>query len=189
MLLAALLLPPLSAAARAQPAPRGAPADGSAPIQAQPERTSAQFGDWTVQCAIVNPGSRRVCEMAQTVQDQQRQQAVAVIAVGRAAKDQPVKLAARVPVNVQVTHPVRLQLEGNAGADTLTLGFERCTISPLGCFAETQLREEVLRRLRARAADQGGRLVWRDAAGGEAAVPISFRGFAAAYEALLRESA
>jgi hypothetical protein len=38
----------------------------------------------------------------------------------------------------------------------------------------------VLRRLRARPADAAARLEWKDAGGGGASIPVSFRGFAAA---------
>jgi invasion protein IalB len=173
---------------RAQaPAPAPAPAGDAG----GPERTSAQFGDWTVQCVVLPQTGRRACEMAQTVQDQQRQQPVAVVAIGRAAKEQPMKLAVRVPVSVQVSAPAQLVLEGPSGPanEPVAMTFQRCTINPIGCFAERDLRDDVLRRLRNRNPEQGARITWRDAAGAEMAIPVSFRGFAAAYDSLLREGA
>lgn len=174
------------APAQAQPPAAAAPA---AEATDGPERTAAQFGDWTVQCVTVPQGGRRICEMAQTVQDQQRQQPIAVIAVGRAARDQPLKLAVRVPVNVRVSDPARLVLEGPAGPanEPVALPFQRCSIQPVGCFAEAELRDDALRRLRTRPADRPGRVAWRDVAGAEIAVPVSFRGFAAAWDALQKE--
>ena len=178
--------------AQAQPAAGAAPpaAPQAANEGGGPERTTAQFGDWAVQCAVLPQGtanaSRRICEMAQLVQDQQRQQPVAVVAIGRTAKEQPMRIAVRVPVNVIVSAPAQLVLDGTPG-EPATLGFTRCTLSPVGCFAERELRDDLLRRLRGRAPEQGGRIVWRDGGGGEASIPVSFRGFAAAYEALLRE--
>jgi invasion protein IalB len=183
-----------------RPAPRPAPAQAQAPQPAAPpaasangdapERTSAQFGDWTVQCVVLPQGNRRACEMAQPVQDQQRQQTVAIVALGRPGPGQPMKLAARVPVNVTVTQPARLMLDGpaNAANEPLSLPFARCTVAPVGCFAELNVPDAALRRLRSRPADQAGRVVWRDAVGNEASIPVSFRGFAPAYEALLREA-
>ena len=148
------------------------------------------FADWAVHCVSrpANAGGGRICEMSQTVQDQQRQQPVAVVALGRVARDQPLKLVARVPVNVLVTQPARLVLEGAAGPanEPLTLAFRTC--SPLGCFADIDLSDAVLRRLRSRAPDQGGRVIWREATGAEAAIPVSFRGFSAAFDALQREA-
>jgi invasion protein IalB len=190
--MAAALLLGMAAPALAQgggrPAmpPAAAPAPSPGGEAGGPERTSAQFGDWMVQCVVLPQTGRRACEMAQTVQDPQRQQPVAVVALGRAAKEQPLKLAIRVPVNVLVSAPAQLVLEGSAG-EPVALAFQRCTINPVGCFAERELREDLLRRLRARPAEQAARIAWRDAGGGEAAIPVSFRGFAAAYDALLRE--
>ncbi len=123
--------------------------------------------------------------MAQTVQDNQRNQPVAVIAIGRMEKDQPMRIAVRVPVNVLVTQPAQLVLEG--GGAPVTLGFTRCSIAPVGCFAESEIRDDLLRRMRTRPADQAGRVAWREASGQEAAIPVTFRGFAAAHDALIKE--
>ena len=125
--------------------------------------------------------------MAQTTQDQ-RQQPVAVLALGRSAKGEPLRLVAQVPVNVQVTQAARLVLDQPGKQEApLTLGFRNC--SPRGCFADLELRDEaVLRRLRSRPAEAAGRLEWRDATGAEASIPVSFRGFAPAYEALAKEA-
>jgi invasion protein IalB len=144
------------------------------------------FGDWAMRCEQQPNG--RTCEMAQTIQDQQRQQPVAVVALGRAAKGQPLRLVAQVPVNVQVSEAARLVLEipGRQEAP-LALAFGKCV--PQGCFAELELRDQaVLRRLRGRPADAAGRLEWRSAAGAEATIPVSFRGFVAAYDALAKEA-
>ena len=67
------------------------------------------------------------------------------------------------------------------------LPFRHCI--PNGCFADVELREDaLLRRLRTRPADAAGRLEWRNAAGAETAIPVSFRGFGAAYDALAKEA-
>ncbi|HYZ32193.1 MAG TPA: invasion associated locus B family protein [Crenalkalicoccus sp.] len=174
-----------AAAQPARPAPAPSAPASSAPASPSaeaPDRTSASFGDWVVRCEQRQGGGGRVCEMAETIADQ-RQQPVAVLALGRLAKDQPLRLVARIPVNVLVNAPMRLALE--PAADSLSLPFRSCT--PLGCFAEIELREEVLRKLRGRAADAAAKLEWKDAGGGEQSLPVSFRGFAAAQDALQRE--
>ena len=156
-----------------------------APIVGElPERTAAVFGDWTVQCDG-RAGVGRVCEMAQARQDQ-RQQIAAILALGRLNKDQPFRMVARVPVNVQVATAARL-VEGPGPQDpAISLAFRAC--GPLGCFAEAELADQAaIRRLGGRAADQVGRLEWLDVSGTAVAVPISFRGFGAAFEALSRE--
>jgi invasion protein IalB len=150
-----------------------------------PERTVAVFGDWSMRCEQRPEG--RICEMAQTTQDQQRKP-VAVVALGRATRDGPLRLVAQVPVNVQVAQAARLVLDAAGRQEApLVLTFRNCV--PAGCFAELELRDQaVLRRLRGRAADAAGRLEWRNAAGAEASIPVSFRGFAAAYDALAKQA-
>ncbi|SFK99483.1 invasion associated locus B family protein [Falsiroseomonas stagni] len=177
---------PARAPAAAPPTPAAtSPAPAVTPVTAgqgaeAPERTSAQFGDWSVNCAGRAP--TRACEMVMAVRDQGRQLGAA-LAMGRVAREAPLRLVAQLPVNIRVSQPVRLVMEG---AEPLALPFQTC--NRLGCFAEIELREDAVRRLRALPAEQAGRLEWRDAAGQEMALPASFRGFAAAADALARET-
>ncbi len=169
------------AASPAVTTPGSAPAATPAALTTEaPERTIAQFGDWSVNCAGRAPA--RACEMVMGVRDQVRQLGAA-LALGRATREAPLCLVAQLPVNIRVSQPVRLVLEG---AEPLALPFQSC--NRLGCFAEIELREDAVRRLRALPAEQASRLEWRDAAGQEMALPASFRGFAAAAEALARET-
>ncbi|HEY4253077.1 MAG TPA: invasion associated locus B family protein [Roseomonas sp.] len=182
-----LLLLPLfagtAALAQTRPAtPPAAPAAAPAPAPSAstPERTLSSFGDWVVRCEQ-RPAGGRGCEMAQTSTDQ-RQQPVAVLALGRPARGEPLRLVAQVPVNITTAQAARITIE-----PALVLPFKSCT--PRGCFAELEMRDAaLLQRLRSRAADAAARLEWRDAAGQEAGVALSFRGFAAAYDALSRET-
>ncbi|WP_160299791.1 invasion associated locus B family protein [Belnapia sp. F-4-1] len=170
----------------AQPQPAQAPA-----AESSPDRTMAVFTDWVVRCetraASGTASATRLCEMAQTTQDQ-RQQPVAVLAIGRTVKGEPLRLVAQVPVNLQIGPPAKLVLDiPNRPAEApLTVAFRNCI--PRGCFAELELRDDaVLRRLRARPAEAAGRLEWKDASGGDASIPVSFRGFTAALDALAKE--
>ncbi|MBR0655108.1 invasion associated locus B family protein [Plastoroseomonas arctica] len=150
----------------------------AAPALAQPapERTLAAFGDWVVRCERVASG--RSCEMAQTMADQ-RQQPVAVVAFARGT---PLRIVVQVPVNIAVAEPARLTVE-----PALVLPFRSCV--PQGCFAELALSDAaVVTRMRARAADASARLEWRDPAGTQQMVPVSFRGFSDALDALNREA-
>ena len=193
--------------AEAQPAPRPAaqpsaptatapaapatPAPPTATPAESPERTMAVFGDWVVRCegraATATAPAGRNCEMAQTTTDQ-RQQPVAVLALGRQAKGEPLRLVAQLPVNVQPGPGARLTLDLPGRAEPpLPLPFRHCI--PNGCFADAELRDEaLLRRLRGRPAEAAGKLEWRNAAGAESSIPVSFRGFGAAYEALAKEA-
>ncbi len=189
----ALLASLIPAIGQAQPAPRPAAPTPTpaAPAESSPDRTMAVFADWVVRCetrpASGSTPATRLCEMAQTTQDQ-RQQPVAVLAIGRTTKGEPLRLVAQVPVNLQVGPPAKLVLDiPNRPAEApLTVAFRNC--APRGCFAELELRDEaVLRRLRSRPAEAAGRLEWKDAGGGDASIPVSFRGFSAALDALTKE--
>ena len=176
--LLALLLLALSPPAWAQ---RGA---APAPAAPEPERSMAVFGDWAVRCE--GTGGARNCEVTQTVQNS-RSEPVGVFAIGRLARGDPMKLVAQVPVNVLLTAPPRLVLEGGTTTGTpLALNWRQCI--PTGCYAEIDLRDTaLLTRLAARTAEQAGRLAFKQASGADAALPMSFRGLAQALEALARE--
>jgi invasion protein IalB len=84
-----------------------------------------------------------------------------------------------------VSQPARLTLEGD---QPLTLPFRHCSANPVGCYAEFELHDEaVLRRLRGRTPEQRGKLEFREPAGQQVDIPVSFRGFGAALEALQKE--
>src|SRR5581483_7872253 len=144
------------------------------------QSTTATYADWVVQCQTrADPLPEKLCEMAQLTQLQGKNVPFSRVALGHPAKDHPVKLTVQVPVNASFATAIRIQ---TSDAD-LTAPFARCV--PGGCFAEFDLREETLRKLRA--ASGVGRLSFADASGHEVAVPLSFNGFAQAYEALLKE--
>ncbi len=162
-------------------APASAAPASAAPTAPGPDRTSAQFGDWTLAC--IGAAATRQCEVTQQVQDRQRQQS-AVVGFGKPVRDLPPKLVIQVPGVILVATPLRMVLEPT---EALVLPFRVC--GPNGCQAELELRDEaLLRRLQARPADRPARVEWRDAGNNEATFNLSFRGFAAALDALAREA-
>jgi invasion protein IalB len=160
-----------------------------APVQVQaaaptdtPQRTTATYADWVVQCeARPGPPPEKVCDMSQTTQLQGRNVPFSRVAVAHPVKGQPVKLVVQVPVNVALATNVRLQT-GDADPG-LAAPFARCV--PGGCFADFDLKDETLKKLRVAAA--GGKLSFADAGGHDIAVPLSFNGFAQAFDALAKE--
>lgn len=119
--------------------------------------------------------------MAQVAQVEGRNIPFSRVAVVRPAKDQSVKLIVQVPVNVSFNANVRVQTsDSDAG---LAAPFARCV--PSGCFAEIEVGEDALRRLRA--ATGAGKLSFADAGGRNISVPLSFKGFSQAFEALTKE--
>jgi invasion protein IalB len=166
----------LAAAALALPAP----AQGQAqPPATPPNVTNASFGDWVLRCET-RPAGPRGCEILQSLQDQRRQP-VAQFAFGRAQRGDPMRLLVLIPANVTVAAPMLIQLPDRGAAIPVTL--RAC--GPRGCVAETDVSAAQLTRLRGREAQ--GRLEYRDALGGEVALPFSTRGFGQALDALGRE--
>jgi invasion protein IalB len=162
--------------------PQSAPQTQAQQLQgAAPQSTTATYADWVVQC-LTRAGAppEKSCEMAQLTHLQGKNNPFSRVAIGHPAKDQPIKLTIQLPVNASFATAVRVQT-----GDTdpgLTALFARCM--PGGCFAEFDLKDETLRKLRA--ASGVGKLSFADAGGHDVAVPLSFNGFAQAYEALLK---
>ena len=152
------------------------PAAPAAPIT-EPQRTTADFGDWTLRCDRPE-GRAPICEVAQTVQS--GNQTVAQMAIGRASATEPLRLTLLVPVSVTLAAPPRLS--AGAGA-AIELGWTRCL--PNGCFADRAMDDAALARLRALA--EAGRITFTDGAGREVALPFSPRGLAGALDALARQ--
>jgi invasion protein IalB len=194
----AVIVGSAAAQAQQQPAPRPAPPprpamQAQAPSQPQsqpaaqgdaPQSTTATYGDWVVQCQTqAGPPPQKLCDMAQVAQAQVQGRTVPFsrIGIARPAKGEPVRFIVQVPVNVSFATNVRIQ---TADADPgIVAPFARCL--PSGCFAEFDLKEEMLRKFRAAAA--GGKLTFADAGGHEISAPVSFSGFAQALDALLKE--
>ena len=147
-----------------------------------PQSTTATYSDWIVQCTTqAGPPPEKSCEMAQLTQLQGKNIPFSRVVVPHPAKGQPVKFTVQLPVNASFATAVRVQT-----GDTdpgLTAPFARCV--PGGCFAEFELKEDTLKKLRA--ASGAGKLSFADAGGHDVAVPLSFNGFAQAYDALLKE--
>jgi invasion protein IalB len=170
------------AAQPAPPAPPPAAAPAAPAVSAEPERTTATYGDWVLRCERVGENPRS-CEVAQVLVVQGQQQPIAQLAIGRAARGQPLTFTVQVPVSVTFGGPLRIVGDDREPL-VVPLEWRRCFAG--GCFADTQLREDaVLRRLRGRV--DPGRIEYRDATGRDLALAFSFRGLAPALDALNRE--
>jgi invasion protein IalB len=173
---------PAQHAAQVQPAQHPAPTAPAAASSESPQRTTATYDDWVLQCETrTGPPPEKICDMAQVTQVQGRNTPFSRVAVLRPVKGQPVKLIIQVPINASFAAPVRVSTaESDAG---ITSPFARCV--PAGCFSEFELRDDVLKKFRA--ASGAGKISFPDAAGHDVTVPLSFKGFAQAYDALAKE--
>ncbi len=168
---------------RPAPPARPAPPPAHAPAASEiPQQTTATYGDWVVQCVTnSSPPSEPVCDMAQVTQVQGKNLPFSRVAVGRPEKGQPVKLIVQVPVNASFSTQVHIQT-GEADPGVIA-PFANCT--PNGCFAEFELKEDILKKLRE--ATSTGKVSFADAGGHDVTVPISFKGFAQAFDALAKK--
>jgi invasion protein IalB len=99
-IMALALLCALSGAAAAQPQP-------------SPQQTSATYDDWIVRCEIKpGPPRQKSCEMVQFTQLKGRPGVITQIAIGQAAKGQPVPLVIQVPISVWLPAGVTLSTGG-----------------------------------------------------------------------------
>jgi invasion protein IalB len=198
-----LALLALSGAAAQQPAPkptpaRPAPAQHHAPaapapapqvpaapaaVDQNPQRTTASYGDWVVRCeTAAGPPPTKNCDMEQLAQVQGQANPISRVAIPLPQKGEPPKLFVQLPINVSFMAPLKITAgEKDAG---ITAPFRRCV--PAGCFVEIELKDDLQKKFRA-AATEPGKITFKDAADRDVAIPLSFKGFAQAFEALLKQ--
>jgi invasion protein IalB len=166
-----------------RPAPRPAPAPRpqpqTAPPAVGPQRTSATYGDWVVRCEIPEGQTQKTCDMEQLAQMQG--QTISRIAIPLPIKGQEAKLIIQLPVNVSLAGGVKIEVDAKDRG--LIVPFTRCV--PGGCLAEAALKEDEMKRFRAET--QPGKMVYKNAADQPVTIPLSFKGFGQAYEALIRQ--
>jgi invasion protein IalB len=167
----------------AAPAP-AAKSESPPPVDAEPNSTSANFGDWTLRCQRLGNGAetRRVCEVTQQIRAQDQQNPVAELAIGRLKKADPLRLTVVLPVNVTISNPPSFSADSKV-PELLDLAWRKCL--PGGCIADALMTDDVLRRWKTQAG--AGRITWTDAAGRDFTIGLSFRGLAQALDALSRE--
>lgn len=170
-------------AAKPAAAPPAAPPSIPA-VSSEPTVTTASFGDWTLRCQRIVDAARaaRVCEVAQVLQAQGQQAPLAQVALGRLANGEPVRITAVMPASVSFPSSVQIFM-GEKDAKPVDLPWRRCL--PTGCFADVVPGDDVLKQWRK--ATEQGRILFKDAAGRELALPLSSRGLDQALDALAKE--
>jgi invasion protein IalB len=171
-----LSLPALAQPTEQKPAP--------APVSAEPQTTTASFGDWTLRCQRVGEPEKAVklCEIVLTIQGGQQQQAIAEVAMGRVSKTEPVHLTAHLPINISLPSTVKFSL-GEKDAHPQELNWRRC--APVGCFADAALTEAQWKALRGQS--DPGSIEFTDSVGRPVKLPVSSRGLPQAIDALAKE--
>ena len=187
---AAAQQPPRPAPAPRPPAaPKTAPAPETAPTQPapaaasqEPQHTTASYGDWVVRCDVLpGPPIQKNCDMEQLAQVQGQPNPISRVAIPLPPKGEGPRLFVQVPVNVSFVTPIKITADDKDAG--VTTPFRRCL--PAGCFGELDLKDDVQKKFRASA--EPGKIIYKDAADRDVAIPVSFKGFAQAYEALLKQ--
>lgn len=148
------------------------------------ERTTATYDDWVLQCAVqAGPPAQKTCDIEQLTQMQSQGRSVPLsrVAITRPEKSQPVRLTVQVPVNVYLRTEVRVQ--ASTSDPGLAAPFDRCL--PVGCFADFVLKDDAIKKFRT--ATAAGKMTFQSANGQSVAIPLSFKGFGPAFDALLKQ--
>ena len=148
---------------------------GSA-VAAAPQSTTATYGDWTLRCVM--QGQTKVCEMAQSMQIKGQSRPITQIAIGRQGKSDPLKIVFEVPINVWLPDGVKLTTDDKKLE--ISASFTRCL--PVGCFADVEISKAQIKELNA--LKKAGKLQFKDAGKQAIAIPVSFKGFGDAYDAM-----
>jgi invasion protein IalB len=144
------------------------------------QSTTATYADWVLQCQIdTATPPKKTCEITQTTQVQGKNQPFSRVAVPNVVKGQPVKIVVQLPVNVSFRAEVGIHLS-DGDALVVAAPFDHCM--PSGCFAEFELKDDVLKKLYA--SEGAGKVTFKDSAGKDVSVPLSFKGFRPAFDAL-----
>lgn len=155
------------------------------PVPAEPGSTTASFGDWSLRCQRLQDASQslRLCEIAIVVQVQGQAAPVAQLAIGRATAGDKLHATLVLPSNISLPSTVHLGAE--PAGKSLDLAWARCV--PGACYADATLPDEMIKAMKAAA--EPWKAVFKDAAGRDITIPVSMRGMAPAFDALMKEPA
>ncbi len=174
-----------AASDKPKPSPEASPKKETAeptPVSNDPQMTTASFGDWIERCQRVNVSGeiRRVCEVSLSVTAQGQTAPLAVLAIGRVKKTDPLRVTLVLPVNVGFPSAPKIDI-GDVG-DPMELTWKQCVAA--GCFAEAMFPGEMQRAWR----EAKSAKVESKAANGQAfSFPISLRGLPQALDAMAKE--
>jgi invasion protein IalB len=159
-----------------------AAAQSPAPAHPAPQQTTATYEDWIVRCETrQGPPPRKSCEMVQFTQVKGQPGVLTQIAIGQPVKGQPIKLVIQVPISVWL--PTGVKLLANSKDPAITANYRWCV--PTACMAFAEIKDDTIRKFKAAAAP--GKLEFKDVKQKDIALPVSFKGFSSAFDALSKE--
>lgn len=144
---------------------------------AEPQQTTATYRDWTLRC-VVAADKHKKCEVTQATHVQGRQRPVSQIAISEPVKGSPAKMVVQLPIGIWL--PAGVKVSYGANEPAVIASFKRCV--PDACFADATLTDAQLDKMKS--AKKSGHLEFENGTQNLLKLPISFRGFAEALDAL-----
>ena len=168
---------------------------GSVAEAASPQRTTATYSDWLVQCrSYKEPGAtadkkkktssgKTICEMVQTFTFRRSGRQLAKLAIGKLPGKSDIKAVVQTPLAVYLPDGVVMKA-GEKGKEKSYRGkFVRCTKT--SCFAEIDLKKSDVDSIeKAKKAN----MVFTNSARRKLSLSVSLRGYGDAYRAALAKS-
>ena len=172
----------VSALALAIAAPAALAADAPPPVSAEPQNTSATYGDWILRCARENDGAH-ACEVIQPfqMQVQGQSQPIGQLAIGHrtANAKEPMHITFIITPGISFPSDVKL-MSDDKDAQPVVLDWSSC--APASCRADGEFKDDQLKRWKALTAN--GKLIFKLTTGQPFTIPVSVRGLAQALDAL-----
>jgi invasion protein IalB len=156
--------------------------DAAPPVGAEPQTTSATYGDWTLHCAR-GPDGVQVCELDQPFQMQGQQGLYAQLIIARGTAKGSYRALFEVAPNLSFPSTVKVGVD-DKDPTPIDLTWRRCLPGP-GCFADADVKDDIVKKWRTQAGP--GRITFKDSAGHDVQVAFSFRGLPQALDALVKD--
>jgi invasion protein IalB len=154
------------------------------PVSAEPQNTSATYGDWILNCSKAPDGMavQRVCEIVQSFQVQGQQGVFARLAIGRVSPKDPLHITLVMQPDVSFPSNVKLAVD-DKDTQPVELIWHKC-LGAAGCFADADFKDDAMKRWKAQTGM--GRLQFKDGMGRDLTISFSFRGLPQALDGLAK---
>jgi invasion protein IalB len=165
--------------AQTQPSPgkQASPPSNPAAESTSPQLTTATYDDWTVACRTAKENETN-CEMTQFQTIKGQKNPVGQVTFARTTKDGPVILVVQIPPTLWMETGVKFVFDEKDPGFPVTVKW----CAPSRCLAQIELSKDQIAKLKART-DQAS-IDYKEATQREVTLPVSFKGFAPAFEAI-----
>jgi invasion protein IalB len=171
-----------SLAQTSQPAGKQASPSPTQPTSSEvPQLTTATYDDWTVSCRTSKDSGETSCEMTQVQTIKGQKNPVGQVTFTHTAKDAPITLVVQIPPTLWIETGVKVTFDEKDPGFPVTVKW----CAPSRCFAQSELSKDQIAKLRART--DPATIEFKEASQRQVSLPVSFDGFASAFEAILKK--